>query len=63
MNPISTPQAQRPEDEMDKNAIISARILAHVANGMTIDQAYDAVFGEGAYLKLAGELYDALRAK
>lgn len=48
---------------MSKNQIISARILAHMANGMTIDQAYDAVFGEGAYLKLAGEIYDQMRAK
>jgi hypothetical protein len=48
---------------MSKNAIISARILAEMENGKTIDQAYDAVFGEGAYLKLAGELYDQLRAK
>lgn len=48
---------------MSNNQIISARILAEMANGKTIDQAYDAVFGEGAYLKLAGELYDHLRAK
>ncbi|MDR6389182.1 hypothetical protein [Paraburkholderia phenoliruptrix] len=48
---------------MSKNQIISARILAEVAKGKTIDQAIDAVFGEGAYLKIAGELYDALRAK
>jgi NifU-like protein involved in Fe-S cluster formation len=48
---------------MSKNQIISARILAEVVSGKTIDQAYDAVFGEGAYLKLAGEIYDQLRAK
>jgi hypothetical protein len=30
-----------------KNAQISAAILAHVAKGMMIDQAYDAVFGKG----------------
>lgn len=48
---------------MSKNAIISARILADVANGKTLAQAYDAVFGEGAYLKLAGEIYDELRAR
>ncbi|CAB3784149.1 hypothetical protein [Pararobbsia alpina] len=48
---------------MNKNQIISARILAAVANGKTIEQAYDAVMGDGAYLKLAGEMYDELRAK
>ena len=46
-----------------KNAIISAKILAHVQAGMTLRQAFDAVLGEGAYSKLAGEVYDALRAK
>lgn len=48
---------------MTKDQVITARLLAHVANGMTIDRAYDAVFGAGAYLKLAGEIYDELRAK
>lgn len=47
---------------MSKNATISARILANVAAGMTVDQAIDAVFGEGAYQQIAGDLYDALRA-
>ncbi len=46
---------------MNKNAAISARILANVAAGMTIDQAIDAVFGQGAYLSIAGDLYEALR--
>lgn len=45
------------------NAKISAAILAHVANGKTLPEAYDAMFGEGAYVKMAGEMYDALRAK
>jgi hypothetical protein len=43
------------------NAKISARILFHVANGMTLDAAVDAVLGAGSYVKLAGELFDALR--
>lgn len=46
-----------------KNAAISAKILANVQAGMTPQQAFDAVIGEGAWMKLAGELYDALRAK
>jgi hypothetical protein len=45
-----------------KNAQISAAILRHVASGLTLPQAYDRVFGEGAYAKLAGEIYDQLRA-
>jgi hypothetical protein len=41
---------------------ISARILVLMQTGMTLPQAFDAVLGAGAYLKLAGDLYDALRA-
>ena len=40
---------------------ISARILAYVQAGMTVREAFDAVLGEGAYSKLAGEVYGALR--
>lgn len=46
-----------------KNAAISAKILANVQAGMTLPEAFDAVLGEGAYLKLAGDLYDELNAK
>lgn len=46
-----------------KNAQISAAILANVAKGMDLPAAYDAVFGAGAYVKMAGQMYDALRAK
>lgn len=46
-----------------KNAAISAKILANVQAGMTLPQAFDAVLGEGAYMKLAGEVYDELNAK
>lgn len=45
-----------------KNAAISAKIMTNVQAGMTLRQAFDAVLGAGAYSKLAGEVYDALRA-
>lgn len=45
------------------NPTISARTLANIANGMDPIAAYDAVFGLGAYMQVAGELYDELRAK
>lgn len=45
-----------------KNQIISAKIAAHLAAGMTIQQAFDAVLGAGAYARVAREVYDALRA-
>ena len=41
---------------------ISARILVLVQSGMTLPQAFDAVLGAGAYLKLAGDLHAALTA-
>lgn len=44
-----------------KNAAISAKILAHMNNGMTLPEAFDAVLGAGAYMKPAGEVYDQLR--
>jgi hypothetical protein len=57
------PRGRHGEKIMTKNQAISAAILANIANGMDLPAAYDAVFGEGAYLKMTGEIYDALRAK
>jgi hypothetical protein len=52
---------------MDKSTIlnvqISAKILQRVAAGMTVQEAYDSVFGDGAYMDMAGKMYDELRAK
>jgi len=48
--------------DMNMNTKISARILILVQSGMTLPQAFDAVLGAGAYAKMAGEVYDALRA-
>lgn len=45
------------------NAKISAAILLNLKNGMSLPEAVDAVLGAGAYMKIAGELYDALRTK
>lgn len=46
-----------------KNAAISAKILAEMANGKTLREAFDSVLGAGAFLKLAGEVYDEINAK
>jgi hypothetical protein len=48
---------------MTKSQVISAMILAHKANGKTTAEAIDAVCGAGTYARLAGEVYDALKAK
>lgn len=46
-----------------KNAQISALILARVQAGMPLRNAIDAVLGAGTFERLAGEIYEALRAK
>ena len=49
---------------MTKQQAISAMILSEMqANGGDLRAAFDKVIGEGAYMKLAGEVYDAIRAK
>jgi hypothetical protein len=45
-----------------KNAQIAAAIVAHLKAGKTIDAAIEAVFGAGAYEKMAGQIYEMLRA-
>ena len=44
------------------NVIISQRILSLVNEGMELRAAFDAILGQGAYEKMAGEVYDALRS-
>lgn len=46
---------------MTKTQAISALILAQVAEGKTIQQAFDAVIGPGAYERLAGEVWEAFQ--
>ena len=44
-------------------AAISARLLEKFAETGSMREAYDSVMGAGEYDKLAGSLYDELRAK
>lgn len=46
-----------------KQAQISGRLLAYIAEGATIKQAFQYVFGPGYYECLVEELYNELRAK
>lgn len=48
---------------MTKAQKISEMILAELAKTGSIPQAFDAVLGEGSYMKLAGEIYEQLRDK
>lgn len=48
------------DTQMSMTTKISARILILLQSGMSLPAAFDAVLGAGAYVKLAGELHDAL---
>ena len=47
---------------MTKQQAISTLILTEVANGRTMQEAFDAIIGEGAYAQLADEVWEALQA-
>lgn len=47
----------------DKNLVINVAMSMLVKSGVAVDAAFDLLFGEGAYKKFAGQVYDALRAK
>lgn len=47
----------------DKNVVFSVVIKHLVDAGLSVELAFESVFGEGAYKKFAGQVYDALRAK
>ena len=48
-------------ERIRKNAAISNKLLTLVAKGMPVPEAFDLLFGEGAYKKLASDVYDELR--
>lgn len=50
-------------DQITKNAVISAMIVAKMNQGMDIRQAIDAVLGEGMYMKIASDVYHQLRGE
>ena len=47
----------------DKNVVYSAVIKTLVEAGVSLDVAFDTLFGEGSFKKFSGNVYDALRAK
>ena len=47
---------------MTKNQAISIAILKAISEGKTQREAIDSVLGAGTFDKLAGDLYDALKA-
>lgn len=49
-------------NEMTKVQKISEMLLDAIATTRSISEGFDKIMGEGAYEKLASDLYDALRA-
>lgn len=49
-------------NKMTKAQKISEMIMIELAATGSMRQAFDKVMGEGAYDKLAGEIYDTIRA-
>jgi hypothetical protein len=47
---------------MSKTQAISALILARVAEGDTIKEAFEAVIGPGSFEQLVGEVWEAMQA-
>lgn len=46
----------------DKNLVISVAIKALTEQGLTVKQALEVIFGQGSYEKIAGAIYDSLKA-
>ena len=47
----------------DKNTVLTFAVGTLVKSGIDIKDAMDAVFGEGAYMKMAGQVYRQLRGE
>lgn len=47
----------------DKKVIITYCLAALIEAGVAVDVAIDMVCGEGSYKRLAGEIWEAARAK
>jgi hypothetical protein len=47
----------------DKNTAITAAIAVLVGEGVSLGEAFDAVFGEGAFFRMKCDLYDSIRSR
>lgn len=48
---------------MDKNRAISLAIIANMQAGKTLEEAFNAVFGDNKYDEMVTDIYQALRDK
>ena len=63
MNTAALNAAAKILGSTDKTAIINACVYTLVAEGMELPQAFDMIMGEGFYAKMAGAIYDTLKAR
>ena len=47
----------------NKDIVFSAVLKTLIEDGISVDAAVDAMFGDGSFKQFAGNVYDALRAK
>ena len=45
----------------DKNVIISIAIKTLIETGLPVRSEYDAVLGDGAFKKMANDIYDSMK--
>lgn len=65
MNEMNTAQFNQVAELIgttDKNTVYSVILKTLIDAGIAAHVAFDHVFGEGAYKKFAGQVYEALRA-
>lgn len=47
----------------EKNTLITLALAKKISQGMSARDAWESLFGEGSWLKFAGQIHDALNAK
>lgn len=56
-------QAARVLNTTDRNVVIGAVLQALISQGVDVKAAIEAVFGEGSFDSMCGQVYDLLRAQ
>lgn len=56
-------QAARVLNTTDRNVVIGAVLQVLISQGVEVTAAIEAVFGEGSFDTMVGQVYDILRAK
>lgn len=55
-------QVARAINSTDKNVVIETTIALLIQEGLPVEKAYDLVMGDGAYVRLASEIWQSAQA-